>query len=85
MGTDEGPEKRGAPLVPLPEESPQKEGRVALRVPPGLRHSISDYCSRFEKYLRLVAHEAVGAFDPWLMAERSVQCRGLCLETRCPA
>jgi len=69
VGTDEGPEKRGAPLVPLPEESPQKEGRVALRVPPGLRHSISDYCSRFEKYLRLVAHEAVGAFDPWLMAE----------------
>ncbi|XP_045745950.1 protein moonraker isoform X8 [Mirounga angustirostris] len=69
VGTDEGPEKRGAPLVPLPEESPQKEGQVALQVPPGLRHSISDYCSRFEKYLRLVAHEAVGAFDPWLMAE----------------
>ncbi|XP_030873647.1 protein moonraker isoform X3 [Leptonychotes weddellii] len=69
VGTDEGPEKRGAPLVPLPEESPQKEGRVALQVPPGLRHSISNYCSRFEKYLRLVAHEAVGAFDPWLLAE----------------
>ncbi|XP_027980685.1 protein moonraker isoform X9 [Eumetopias jubatus] len=70
VGTDEGSEKRGAPIVPLPEESPQKEGRAALWVPPGLRQSIGDYCSRFEQYLRLVAHEAVGAFNPWLMAER---------------
>nr|XP_025719778.1 protein moonraker isoform X2 [Callorhinus ursinus] len=69
VGTDEGSEKRGAPIVPLPEESPQKEGRAALWVPPGLRQSIGDYCSRFEQYLRLVAHEAVGAFNPWLMAE----------------
>ncbi|XP_044247657.2 protein moonraker isoform X2 [Ursus arctos] len=69
VGTDEGSEKRGAPLAPLPEECPQKEGWAALRVPPALRHSIGDYCSRFEQYLRLVAHEAVGAFNPWLMAE----------------
>ncbi|XP_034503187.1 protein moonraker isoform X4 [Ailuropoda melanoleuca] len=69
VGTDEGSEKRGAPLAPLPEECPQKEGRAALHVPLALRHSIGDYCSRFERYLRLVAHEAVGAFNPWLMAE----------------
>uniref|UniRef100_A0A452QB09 KIAA0753 n=1 Tax=Ursus americanus TaxID=9643 RepID=A0A452QB09_URSAM len=69
VGTDEGSEKRGAPLAPLPEECPQKEGWAALWVPPALRHSIGDYCSRFEQYLRLVAHEAVGAFNPWLMAE----------------
>ncbi|XP_045840399.1 protein moonraker [Meles meles] len=69
MGTDERSEKSGVPLAPLPEECPQKDGRTALHVPPGLRHSIGDYCSRFERYLRLVAHEAVGTFNPWLLAE----------------
>lgn len=69
MGPDKGSDKRGVPLLPLPEEYPRKEGQAALRVPPGLRHSISDYCSRFEQYLRLVGHEAVGTFNPWLLAE----------------
>ncbi|XP_047563515.1 protein moonraker isoform X1 [Lutra lutra] len=69
VGTDERSEKSRAPLAPLPEECLQKDGRTALHVPPGLRHSIGDYCSRFERYLRLVAHEAVGAFNPWLLAE----------------
>ncbi|XP_053748988.1 protein moonraker isoform X4 [Panthera pardus] len=62
-------EKREAPLPPLPEESLRQEGRTALRVPPGMRRSIRDACSRFEQYLRATAHEAVGAFNPWLMAE----------------
>ncbi|XP_030151226.1 protein moonraker isoform X2 [Lynx canadensis] len=62
-------EKREAPLPPLPEESLRQEGRTALLVPPGMRRSIRDSCSRFEQYLRLTAHEAVGAFNPWLMAE----------------
>ncbi|XP_025317778.3 protein moonraker isoform X1 [Canis lupus dingo] len=69
MGPDKGSDKRGVPLLPLPEEYPRKEGQAALRVPPGLRHSIGDYCSRFEQYLRLVGHEAVGTFNPWLLAE----------------
>ncbi|XP_006939780.2 protein moonraker isoform X2 [Felis catus] len=62
-------EKREAPLRPLPEESLRQEGRTALLVPPGMRRSIHDSCSRFEQYLRMTAHEAVGAFNPWLMAE----------------
>ncbi|XP_045343260.1 protein moonraker isoform X3 [Leopardus geoffroyi] len=62
-------EKREAPLSPLPEESLRQEGRTALLVPPGMRRSIRDSCSRFEQYLRMTAHEAVGAFNPWLMAE----------------
>nr|XP_060503626.1 protein moonraker isoform X2 [Panthera onca] len=62
-------EKREAPLPRLPEESLRQEGRTALRVPPGMRRSIRDACSRFEQYLRATAHEAVGAFNPWLMAE----------------
>lgn len=69
VGMDERSEKSGACLAPLPEECPQKDGQTVLHVPPGLRHSIGDYCSRFEQYLRLVAHEAVGTFNPWLLAE----------------
>ncbi|XP_025776036.1 protein moonraker [Puma concolor] len=78
-------EKREAPLPPLPEESLRQEGRTALLVPPGMRRSIRDSCSRFEQYLRMTAHEAVGAFNPWLMAERSVQHHGLRLGSGCRA
>ncbi|XP_065388708.1 protein moonraker isoform X4 [Macaca fascicularis] len=70
VGTEEGSEKREAPLLSLAEDSQQKEGRAPLFVPPGMRHSIGDYCSRFEQYLRIVSHEAVGSFNPWLIAER---------------
>ncbi|XP_073874486.1 protein moonraker isoform X5 [Macaca fascicularis] len=69
VGTEEGSEKREAPLLSLAEDSQQKEGRAPLFVPPGMRHSIGDYCSRFEQYLRIVSHEAVGSFNPWLIAE----------------
>ncbi|XP_003131924.3 protein moonraker isoform X1 [Sus scrofa] len=69
VGTEERSEKREAPLLSLSEDSLQREGRVALSVPPGMWRSIGDYCSRFEHYLRVVAHEAVGAFNPWLIAE----------------
>lgn len=77
VGTEEGSEKREAPLLSLAEDSQQKEGRAPLFVPPGMRHSIGDYCSRFEQYLRIISHEAVGSFNPWLIAERSVKCYGL--------
>ncbi|XP_066878363.1 protein moonraker [Kogia breviceps] len=68
-GTEERPEKRETPLLPVSEDALQKEGRAALFVPRGMRHSIGDYCRRFEQYLRVIAHEAVGAFNPWLIAE----------------
>lgn len=85
MDAGEESEKREAPLRPLPEESLRQEGRTALLVPPGMRRSIRDSCSRFEQYLRMTAHEAVGAFNPWLMAERSVQHHGLRLGSGCRA
>lgn len=69
VGTEEKSEKREAPLLPLSEDSQQRQGRIALSVPPGMRSSIGDYCSRFEQYLRMVSHEAVGSFNPWLIAE----------------
>eukprot|EP00069_Balaena_mysticetus_P014010 bmy_22202T0 len=76
VGTEERPEKRETPLLSLSEDAQQKKGRAALFVPWGMRHSIGDYCRRFEQYLRVIAHEAVGSFNPWLIAERSVE--GLC-------
>ncbi|KAK2488563.1 LOW QUALITY PROTEIN: hypothetical protein MC885_011989 [Smutsia gigantea] len=69
VGTEERSEKREAPLLPLSEDSPRKVGRAALSVPPGMLRSIGDYCRRFEQHLRLMSHEAVGSFSPWLMAE----------------
>ncbi|XP_065753578.1 protein moonraker [Phocoena phocoena] len=69
VGTEERPEKRENPLLSLSEDAQQKEGRAALFVPRGMRRSIGDYCCRFERYLRVTAHEAVGSFNPWLIAE----------------
>ncbi|XP_053424509.1 protein moonraker isoform X1 [Nycticebus coucang] len=69
VGTEERSEKREAPLLSLAEDSRQKEGQALLFVPPSMRHSIGDYCSRFEQYLRIISHEAIGSFNPWLIAE----------------
>ncbi|KAJ8783805.1 hypothetical protein J1605_008848 [Eschrichtius robustus] len=69
VGTEERPEKRETPLLSLSEGAQQRKGRAALFVPRGMRHSIGDYCRRFEQYLRVIAHEAVGSFNPWLIAE----------------
>ena len=73
VGTEQKSEKREAPLVVLSEDSEPRKGRAALSVPAGMRRSIGDYCSRYERYLRMVSHEAVGPFNPWLVAERSVK------------
>lgn len=69
VGTEEKSEKREAPLLFPSEDSEQRKGRTALLVPPGMRRSIGDYCSRYDQYLRMVSHEAVGSFNPWLIAE----------------
>nr|XP_051681293.1 protein moonraker isoform X3 [Oryctolagus cuniculus] len=69
LGMEERSEERGAPLHLLAEDSQPGEGRTPLLVPPGMLCSIGDYCSRFEQYLRMVSHEAVGGFNPWLIAE----------------
>lgn len=69
VGTEEKSEKREAHPLSLSEDSGQRKGRTALLVPPAMRRSIGDYCSRYERYLRMVSHEAVGSFNPWLIAE----------------
>lgn len=69
VGTEEKSEKREAPLLFPSEDSEQRKDQTALLVPPGMRRSIGDYCSRYDQYLRMVSHEAVGSFNPWLIAE----------------
>ncbi|XP_019515390.1 PREDICTED: protein moonraker isoform X2 [Hipposideros armiger] len=69
VGMEEKSEKREAPLPPLSENPQRRQGLLALSVPAGMWSSIGDYCGRFEQYLRMVSHEAVGSFNPWLIAE----------------
>lgn len=73
VATEEKSEKREAPLLFPSEDAEQRKDWTALSVPPGMRRSIGDYCSRYDQYLRMVSHEAVGSFNPWLIAERSVK------------
>lgn len=82
LGTEEGSEKREDPLPFFREDVQLKEGQTPLSVPPRMRHSIGDYCSRFEHFLRIISHEAVGSFNPWLIAERSVKFLCLCLQAK---
>lgn len=82
MGTEEESEKMEAPLPFFREDLHQKEGQTPLSVPPGMRHSIGDYCSRYEQFLRIISHEAIGSFNPWLIAERSVKFLCLCLQAK---
>lgn len=69
LGTEEESERREAHFPSTGEDLQQKEGRTPLFVPPRMRRSIGDYCSRFEQFLRIISHEAIGSFNPWLIAE----------------
>ncbi|XP_062816551.1 protein moonraker [Anolis carolinensis] len=44
-------------------------GVTFLHVPQDVLQGLADYRSRFQQHLRLMAHEAVGSFDPWRIAE----------------
>ncbi|XP_029402217.1 protein moonraker isoform X7 [Mus pahari] len=69
VATEEGSEKREAPLPISREDLHQRERQTPLSVPPRMQRSIGAYCSRFEQFLRIIAHEAIGSFNPWLIAE----------------
>ncbi|XP_068441777.1 protein moonraker isoform X2 [Clinocottus analis] len=68
----------------LADEAPQDERRprhntvfpgaaersTALSVPGGMLGNIRQYREDYETYLRVVAHEAVGSFNPWAVTDR---------------
>ncbi|XP_066835543.1 protein moonraker isoform X2 [Anser cygnoides] len=56
-------------LDPWTQNSLQKECYISLPVTKDMLQSIKDYNSRYEHYLKLIFHEAVGGFNPWQIAE----------------
>ncbi|KAM3875116.1 protein moonraker [Diretmus argenteus] len=47
----------------------ERSSRTLISVPGGMRRNIQQYREDYEAYLRLVAHEAVGDFNPWAIAD----------------
>ena len=46
------------------------DSRTVVTVPGAMLRDIRRYREDFEAYLRLVAHEPVGSFNPWAIADR---------------
>ncbi|XP_058853907.1 protein moonraker-like isoform X1 [Acipenser ruthenus] len=59
--------QRYQPRQPLPQAK-QRDGTF-LSVPIRMQQSIQKYSERYEAFLRLVSHEAVGSFNPWVIAD----------------
>ncbi|XP_041097217.1 protein moonraker isoform X2 [Polyodon spathula] len=55
------------PRQPLPQA--KQRGGTFLSVPIRMQQSIQKYIGRYEAFLRLVSHEAVGSFNPWVIAD----------------
>jgi len=43
---------------------------TAISVPGGMLGNIRQYREDYESYLRVVAHAAVGSFNPWAVTDR---------------
>ncbi|XP_051891222.1 protein moonraker isoform X2 [Pristis pectinata] len=57
-------------LEPLTQKpSKKKERGTALPIPQNMVQNIHNYRERFDLYLKMISHEAVGNFNPWLIAE----------------
>ncbi|KAL7399746.1 hypothetical protein ABVT39_000976 [Epinephelus coioides] len=57
---------RHSTMFPGPVE--RSKGTV-ISVPGSMLRNIRRYCEDYEAYLRVVAHEAVGSFNPWAIAD----------------
>lgn len=53
----------------FPGPAVEQGGRTVLTVPGDTLKSIRLYREQFDAYLRLVAHEPVGSFNPWAIAD----------------
>ncbi|MBN3318883.1 MOONR protein, partial [Atractosteus spatula] len=51
-----------------PTQATEKCGTL-LSLPVGMQNHIQRYCERYEAYLRLISHEALGNFNPWAIAD----------------
>lgn len=48
----------------------EQSRRTIISVPSSMLRNIRRYSEEYEAYLRVVAHEAVGSFNPWAVADR---------------
>ncbi|XP_067364426.1 protein moonraker isoform X2 [Channa argus] len=65
-GSQEGQQPGSSPMFPGPAD--RSRGTV-ISVPGNLLRSIRRYREDYEAYLHVVAHENVGSFNPWAIAE----------------
>ncbi|XP_038670138.1 protein moonraker isoform X1 [Scyliorhinus canicula] len=57
-------------LEPLAQTSSRKkQSGIALPIPQRMVQRIFDYHERFEQHLKMISHEVVGSFNPWLITE----------------
>uniref|UniRef100_UPI00398EDC72 protein moonraker isoform X2 n=1 Tax=Pristiophorus japonicus TaxID=55135 RepID=UPI00398EDC72 len=57
-------------LEPVTQKlSRKKRGGTALSLPQKMVQSILNYRERFDQHLKMISHEAVGNFNPWLITE----------------
>ncbi|XP_072099161.1 protein moonraker isoform X2 [Mobula birostris] len=57
-------------LEPLVQEPSKEKGSgIVLSIPQKMVQNILNYCERFNLYLKMISHEAVGNFNPWLIAK----------------
>lgn len=59
--------RQTGPTFPSPAEPSQ---RTTISVTSDVLESVRQYRAAYDAYLRDVAHEAVGSFDPWAVADR---------------
>lgn len=48
----------------------EQDRRTVISVTAGTLRTIRQYKEKYEAYLHDVAHETVGSFDPWALADR---------------
>ncbi|XP_078404068.1 protein moonraker [Cetorhinus maximus] len=57
-------------LEPLAQKlSRKRQSDIVLSIPQKIVQSILDYHERFDRHLKMISHEAVGSFNPWLITE----------------
>lgn len=69
--TEDASRDEQRPRCSLTFPGPVEHNRgTVISVPGSMLRNIRRYGEEYEAYLRVVAHEAVGSFNPWAVADR---------------
>eukprot|EP00062_Callorhinchus_milii_P011779 gi/632958067/ref/XP_007894825.1/ PREDICTED: uncharacterized protein KIAA0753 homolog [Callorhinchus milii] len=71
LAWDERPQPARISLRPTPHVSCtwRKQGSNVLSLPESTLQSIRRYQERFDQHLKMISHEPIGKFNPWLITE----------------